>query len=75
MKKANRTRIVESNLSEHIRQENEAYREIERKRQLNEAPMPWCDHCQSYHHETARCINKGAVASPGWPDAFSIKVF
>ena len=44
-------------------------------RVLEEAPMPWCDHCQSYHHETARCINKGAGASPGWPDAFSIKVF
>jgi len=27
---------------------------------LDEAPMPWCDHCQSYHHETARCINKRA---------------
>jgi hypothetical protein len=36
MKKANHTRIVENNLSEHIRQENEAYREIIRKRREND---------------------------------------
>jgi len=32
MKKANKVRIVERDLSEHIRQENAAYREIIRKR-------------------------------------------
>lgn len=25
---------------------------------LEQAPMPWCDHCQCYHHHTAHCINK-----------------
>jgi hypothetical protein len=31
MKKANRIRVVEKNLSEHVRQEQEAYRAIVRK--------------------------------------------
>jgi hypothetical protein len=32
-------------------------------RSLLEEPMPWCDHCQCYHHSTARCISKNP---PGW---------
>jgi len=23
-------------------------------------PMPWCNHCKCYHHETAACISKSA---------------
>jgi hypothetical protein len=24
---------------------------------LENEPMPWCDHCQCYHHGSARCIS------------------
>lgn len=30
-------------------------------RDLENEPMPWCDHCQCYHHDTAPCINKGGT--------------
>lgn len=42
MKRANRVRVTERNLSEHISQENAAYREIIRKKMMrypNGAPM------------------------------------
>jgi len=25
---------------------------------LENTPMPWCDHCACYHHHTARCITR-----------------
>jgi hypothetical protein len=28
---------------------------------LGDAPMPWCEVCQGYHHSTASCIVKGHV--------------
>jgi hypothetical protein len=52
MKRANKVRITEHNLSEHIRQENAAYRAIIRESR----PMPWCERCQCYHHEGATHI-------------------
>lgn len=31
---------------------------------LRNVPMPWCDHCQGYHHHTARCISLNPLR---WP--------
>jgi hypothetical protein len=27
---------------------------------ISDEPMPWCEHCQCYHHDTAEHINRGA---------------
>jgi hypothetical protein len=27
-------------------------------RAVQDEPMPWCDHCQCWHHVTAECIRR-----------------
>lgn len=36
--------------------------EARAKAALEEADMPWCEHCQCYHHTTARHIDKSEQA-------------